>query len=324
MHDLLDVVHNRSRDLCRQFAYERWKASADSWNRFGMKFWDQRWFEVPELEQKVLALAQKRWAAAQHLPSSLETPISILKVVGMLGQGLPYPRQLIDPQPATAVDILCRLEQLPSTAKAMELSGATAMQHPKQHCKLAGAIEPELVGTSKTSTTAVSDVLREDQERRRKLDELQEHQERAALRASGDECATAKTFTIFLAGKKGPAQHLRTWRSNIHGSSRLGIDWKEPSLEVPSWVTRLWGHHYLTLYRVEEKGVVPQWNKSNPDKQVVAGSRIVEINGERGDCKRLTSLLQSGYELNVVVIPESALTPLHELKAMEKEKSDIQ
>ena len=51
-----------------------------------------------------------------------------------------------------------------------------------------------------------------------------------------------------------------------------------------------------------------------------SGSRIVEINGERGDCKRLTSLLQSGYELNVLLIPKSALTPLHELLAMEREK----
>ncbi len=181
--------------------------------------------------------------------------------------------------------------------------------------------EQNRAGTSGTITTAVSDVMREYQEQCEKQDELQK-QKNAALVASAAECATAKTFTIFLAGKKGPAQHLRTSRFDIHNSTRLGIGWTEAA-SLHRHV--LWGchylGHYLTMHHVEKEGVVPRWNKRNPDKQVFAGSRIVEINGDRGDCKRLTSLLLSGCELNVVVIPKSALTPFAELLLMEKEKS---
>ena len=93
---------------------------------------------------------------------------------------------------------------------------------------------------------------------------------------------------------------MKISRAFIVESSRLGIAWTESGSCLGIFIGSR--YQYLQVVRVEKKGLVPQWNKRNPDKQVVKWSRIVEINGERGDCKRLSSLLLSDFELSVAVI----------------------
>ena len=134
-------------------------------------------------------------------------------------------------------------------------------------------------------------------------------QRSAAQVANAAECETARTFTILLEGESGLAQIFRPTVAYVITSCRLGIAWQESTATCGLRVLHL-GHWHpcLKIIRVETKGLIQKWNKRNPDKHVTRWSRIVEVNGERGDCRRLSSLLLSSCELSVVVIPKSALS----------------
>mmetsp|Transcript_8953 Transcript_8953/g.16114 ORF Transcript_8953/g.16114 Transcript_8953/m.16114 type:complete len:181 (+) Transcript_8953:91-633(+) len=41
------------------------------------------------------------------------------------------------------------------------------------------------------------------------------------------------------------------------------------------------GEVTLHVVKVQDAGIIPDWNRQNPDKQVLVGSRIREINGEK-------------------------------------------
>jgi hypothetical protein len=159
----------------------------------------------------------------------------------------------------------------------------------------------DAAGASESGAKDVSEDAQPRWKEQEEEDNRRIRREAVALVASAAKCETAETFTILL---KGPARSLKTWRGFVVESSRLGIAWTE-SVSFLGVLGRL--YPYLQVIRVEKQGLVPQWNKRNPDRQVVVLSRIVEVNGERGDCKRLSSLLLSDCELSVVVIPTSAL-----------------
>lgn len=50
-------------------------------------------------------------------------------------------------------------------------------------------------------------------------------------------------------------------------------------------------HDCLSVRKVMDEGLISQWNQENPDKQVIPGDHIVEVQGARGSSQELAKLI---------------------------------
>ncbi len=120
-------------------------------------------------------------------------------------------------------------------------------------------------------------------------------------------CYAAPSFVAVLGHGNAPVKPKTRYVDNFHASERLGIAWLE------SGFYHGFGHRfpYIKVTHVEEYGWVCEWNKAHPEKKIVAGSRIIEINGE-GVLHpfELSALLHSNGQLHARIIPKSSLDAL--------------
>jgi len=67
----------------------------------------------------------------------------------------------------------------------------------------------------------------------------------------------------------------------------------------------------LRIVKVEEEGLIPNWNKENPSHRLQRGDRIVEVNGVCGDSPAMAELCKTSSTLNLLFRYTSELEQRH-------------
>jgi len=57
----------------------------------------------------------------------------------------------------------------------------------------------------------------------------------------------------------------------------------------------------LRILKVDSEGLIPSWNRENPDQQVRSGDRIVEVNGVCGDARAMIETCKNNETLQIKV-----------------------
>lgn len=73
------------------------------------------------------------------------------------------------------------------------------------------------------------------------------------------------------------------------GANRLGVD-----VELVDGV-------YLLICKVNDEGMMMDWNKANPEKEVKKDDRIVQVNGSRGNAQTLAEICKRDDTLEMIV-----------------------
>ena len=338
LRDFLDVVHRRRRDRFRQPLYETW-ADESKGNKFLAKsMWHLRgriyaWDETKQLRN----MTTPPWATAPVATTAATTTANTLKLEGMMGPGLVYLRQLVIPANTTVVDILSTLKGPLSQAGAAEPGPSAEVNHAMAQGLdvlleendveglsvyalsdgVAAALGPTRVRNAKPISPDVEKRAAQDRAK-----ELNDRIERESNRIVDVETIyeTAQYFIADLGRPDSPAQSKRTPSGPFHSSSRLGIDWTESAVYG---MGHAFGFPYVFISSVEKQGLVPKWNKANPEKQIVVGSRIIEVNGERVSSFHLSALLHSGGQVCAKVVPKSSLDALASSRAAHTGKAGL-
>ena len=129
--DFLDIVHDRHRDRFRQPQYEEWldrvgnnivqdvcgKLTDPRLPQLSrQKNFPRNWKWGLELrkdtkthDSELSKIAARKWSTAPAFSANAGATAGALSLEGMLGPGLPYPKQLVIPSETTVVDILALL-----------------------------------------------------------------------------------------------------------------------------------------------------------------------------------------------------------------------
>ena len=113
LRDLLDVVHRRRRDLHLHPLYEQWAKKAAG-NKFTWhRMWDLKIYEHfcgdRTHQSEIQQAAKVQWTTAKSYNASNGTLVDVLRLEGLLGTGLAWPKVLVIPPQITVVDILATL-----------------------------------------------------------------------------------------------------------------------------------------------------------------------------------------------------------------------
>eukprot|EP00419_Tripos_fusus_P028258 CAMPEP_0172716328 /NCGR_PEP_ID=MMETSP1074-20121228/68064_1 /TAXON_ID=2916 /ORGANISM="Ceratium fusus, Strain PA161109" /LENGTH=138 /DNA_ID=CAMNT_0013540995 /DNA_START=55 /DNA_END=471 /DNA_ORIENTATION=+ len=100
--------------------------------------------------------------------------------------------------------------------------------------------------------------------------------------------------TVATEGKEKKSKRKKEFRVHLkktEGGPRLGVD-----------VDLSDGDHLL-VDKVND-GLVMQWNKANPDKEVRPNDKVMEVNGIKGDAAQMTETCKNQYDLELLILRE--------------------
>ena len=116
----------------------------------------------------------------------------------------------------------------------------------------------------------------------------------------------APSFVAELGMVSGPRKSVgQNEVGSRHRCSTLGIDWSLPQTSFDCFE-----FPYVTIESIAEEGLVQAWNKNNPDRQIVEGSRIIEVNYDHINSYHLSLDLHSEGHKRIRVISKATLDRL--------------
>jgi len=279
LQHLLEVVHCRGRDIHRQTAYEVWVAALSSspcGRGSTAKLCSPDGFLIWSLRQKMWTTVLNRCIQAMPPESVSIGAEGALRIDGMLGAGLAFPRQVVYVVDAPAAASMAK----PSEVEAAELKDGSDMSMTVDlsarigdPLRKAGASKPE--GTKQV---------------------IEEHHANAP---QGLQRIVSHSFSGVLNNDDGAVEPnvRKAWpkvvtggpyevSSGFAGEFAIAFD-RDSALSpqmhqtgcVPNWGFTL--KDSMVIGEIEAGGFIDQWNQSNPETQIRVGDAMVEVDGKR-------------------------------------------